>query len=439
MKKKKYKHIEVFTPSQPANYTFVERESVNKRLKRALITPGKQIIIYGHSGVGKTTLLINKLKEEKIKHITTRCMSGISLSDIIVDAFNQLEAYYLPQKELTNGSKIGGDLSTSYFGFKASLSTELSDVDKQIAKRVVDLPITPQTLAKFIGNSGHCWVLEDYHKVKTNDKILLSQIMKVFMDSSNEYPQLKIIALGAVNSAREVIQYDAEMKSRISEIEVPLMSKPKLSQILSIGERLLNIAIPEYIKEKTIAYSSGLPAITHQLALLICEENRVTETVKSPKPKEIARDSFENALDEYLEENSDTYKSIFEKATKIIHKRKNENPADILNAILLASKDEVSIHEIKDTIKLKNKGYKGNNLKKYIDELTSADREEILRYNEDSNSYYFNNPFIKAYSQCALRKESQKGINATKLIEELKDVLKKELEIAHQAFMRDFV
>ncbi len=54
---KKYKLYEVFTPSQPASFTFIERQSVIKRLDRELKTPGKQIIIYGHSGSGKTTLI----------------------------------------------------------------------------------------------------------------------------------------------------------------------------------------------------------------------------------------------------------------------------------------------------------------------------------------------------------------------------------------------
>ncbi|WP_298419788.1 ATP-binding protein [uncultured Kordia sp.] len=437
MTKKYFKHIEVFTPSQPANYTFVERESVNDRLTRAIRTPGKQIIIYGHSGVGKTSILIKKLKEQKIKYITTRCITGMTLKDIVTDAFNQLEMYYLPLKEITKGGKTGGALSASYFGLKATLSTELNDSNKQVVKRAVDLPITPQTLAKFIGKASYCWVLEDYHKIKTEDKILLSQIMKVFMDSSLDYPKLKIIALGAVNSAREVLQYDPEMKSRISEIEVPLMTDDKLLEILEKGEALLNIKFPDYIKNKTINYSNGLPAITHQLALLICEKNNIFQTIRRSRTKEIIVNTFEAALDEYLEENSDTYKSIFEKATKIVHKRKSENPINILNAILLSNQEEITIHSVKANLRLENKNYKGNNLKKYLDELTTPARAEILRFNKNSNSYYFNNPFIKAYCQCALRKDNKKDVNSSRLLQEFKGVLRKELEIAREAYFKD--
>ena len=94
------KHLvrDVFTPSTPARLTFVERESVNHRLVNALQTPGKQIVVYGHSGCGKTTLLVNKLHQLYENHITSRCMIGMSIDQIILDAFDQLDPFYTTEK-----------------------------------------------------------------------------------------------------------------------------------------------------------------------------------------------------------------------------------------------------------------------------------------------------------------------------------------------------
>lgn len=362
----------------------------------------------------------------------------MTLADIVKDAFNQLEVYYVSQKELTKGGKVGGSLSASYLGIKASLSSELNENDKVNTKKAVDLPITPQTLAKFIGESSKLWVLEDYHKVRSEDKVLLAQIMKVFMDSSVDYPKLKIVAIGAVNTAREVIQFDSEMKNRISEIEVPLMDNESLQEILTSGEKYLNIDFPEIILNKIVAYSSGLPAVTHQLALLVCESNKIYQTNKDSRPTKIDVKSFDEALDEYLEENSDTFKSVFETATRIIHKRKNENPTDILNAILISNKENITFHEVKENFILNDKNYTGNNLKKYLDELTTTNRSEIIRFNKDSNTYYFSNPFIKAYCQCAIRNSVKSEFNHSKLLKEFRDTLNNELEIARKAFLRDF-
>jgi len=438
-KKKKYELNEVFTPIQPALHTFVERRNVIKRLNRAFATPGKQIVIYGFSGAGKTTLLANKTRTSRIKSITTRCVTGMTLDDLVRDAFNQLEVYYVTTSEENVSGKIGGTLSASYFGIKASISAENSDSGKNSSKRAVDLAITPQTLAKFIGKSGNCWIIEDFHKIDQSEKILMAQIMKVFMDSSVDYPNLRIVAIGAVNSAREVIQFDPEMKTRISEIEVPLMTNEDLRDILLLGQRLLNIKFPESVLDKIVAYSSGLAGVTHQLASLVCEENGVYKTHLSVRSFDIKQSTFDLALDEYLTENSDTYKAIFEVATRIIHNRKSENPVDILKAIILSQKEAVTVSEVVENIKIGDPYYRGNNLRKYLDELTLSHRSEVLRYNKDSMTYYFSNPFIKAYFQCVLRSDLKvEALNTKILLKEFRDTLDKELEIARSSFLKDF-
>ena len=55
----------VFTPTQPAKLTFIDRDIVNNDLIDALETPGTQVVVYGHTGSGKTTLLTNKLEQVK--------------------------------------------------------------------------------------------------------------------------------------------------------------------------------------------------------------------------------------------------------------------------------------------------------------------------------------------------------------------------------------
>ena len=81
---------EVFTPTKPARLTFVERETINDKLVNGILTPGKQLIVYGHSGSGKSTLLVNKLHQLYENHITTRCMKGVTFEQIMLDAFDQL-------------------------------------------------------------------------------------------------------------------------------------------------------------------------------------------------------------------------------------------------------------------------------------------------------------------------------------------------------------
>ncbi|WPO82248.1 EutP/PduV family microcompartment system protein [Chryseobacterium sp. JJR-5R] len=434
-----YNLLEIFTPSQPADITFVERNEINRRLERALKTPGKQIILYGYSGVGKTTLLTNKLKESQIKYIKTNCITGMTINDIILDAFNQLDVYYPIEKSKSKSDSGSFDLNISFWLIKAGIKDESKSETKISHKRAVELPITPQNLAKYIGAKNLCWVIEDFHKIEESHKKQMAQIMKVFMDSSTDYNKLKIVALGAVNSAREVVQYDPEMRNRIAELEVPLMDIQNLKRIISNGEKYLNIEFDDAIKNRISTYSSGLPAVTHNLCLLMCELNNIKET-QSIK-KSILSNTFNEAMEEFLEESSDSFKIIYEHATKIIHKRKNENPLDLLNAIIQVDKENFSILEVKEIIQVIDPSYIGNNLKKYMDEFCSPLRSEVLRFNENSNRYYFSNPFIKAYIQCVLKKDvniTNSSFKSEDFREEFKNILKIELNLAKKAFILDF-
>jgi hypothetical protein len=46
----KIKITDVFTPTTPAKYAFVERQGLNDQLVEALMTPGKQVVVYGPRG-----------------------------------------------------------------------------------------------------------------------------------------------------------------------------------------------------------------------------------------------------------------------------------------------------------------------------------------------------------------------------------------------------
>lgn len=118
---------EVFTPTKPARIAFVDRDEVNDRLVNALSTPGKQVVVYGHSGTGKTTLLVNKLHQLYERHITTRCMKGLTFEQLILDAFDQIGSYYTYEKSFTHKIQTSAELASSYQLLSAKISAMTLD------------------------------------------------------------------------------------------------------------------------------------------------------------------------------------------------------------------------------------------------------------------------------------------------------------------------
>jgi len=214
---------DVYTPTTPAKLNFVERDTINSQLVNALKTPGKQLVVYGHSGSGKTTLLCNKLFQLYENHITTRCVKGLTFDHIIIDAFNQLETYFISEYTQTTKETISASVGVKYLQIQGEVKSQAERESKSVIQRYLPPQLTPQALATLIGEANCCWVIEDFHKIDEPEKEKLAQVMKVFMDMSGDYKELKMIAIGAVGTARQVVQYDPEMQNRVSEVLVPLI------------------------------------------------------------------------------------------------------------------------------------------------------------------------------------------------------------------------
>lgn len=126
--RKRFDLNEVFTPSSPAIYCFVPRnEKINDRLVNALKTRGKQIVVYGHTGSGKTTFLLNKLRETYENHITSRCMKTTTVESLLLDAFSQISPFYESEKNKTQKTAREISAEATFFEIKNNIKINKSD------------------------------------------------------------------------------------------------------------------------------------------------------------------------------------------------------------------------------------------------------------------------------------------------------------------------
>jgi energy-coupling factor transporter ATP-binding protein EcfA2 len=326
----KYKTADVFTPATPASLSFVPRVSVDAQLKRALQTPGKQIVVFGHSGSGKTTLITNAISVASLGSITSRCTKESTFESIVLSAFDKLNPFYAAENTKKDSSSSTAKLEGAYHVIKASVERAATSESSEKSTRALPPQLTAERLAEFCGAAGCCWIVEDFHKVAASEKEKLAQSMKVFMDTAADFPLVRVIAIGAVDTAREVVQYDPEMNTRVAEIAVPILSQEELVEILSKGEQLLNVRFGA-LKQQIAAYASGLGAVCHQIALNICLAAGIEETSNSEIW--ISTLNLENALKGYVADSSDTLKAAFDKAIKNKRERKFDNTRLILKAL----------------------------------------------------------------------------------------------------------
>ena len=63
----------VFTPTKAAELNYIARPNLEKQINQELCTPGKQILLFGHSGSGKTTIIRSLLNNAGQNSIRTHC------------------------------------------------------------------------------------------------------------------------------------------------------------------------------------------------------------------------------------------------------------------------------------------------------------------------------------------------------------------------------
>jgi hypothetical protein len=390
-----YAATDVFTPSTVARLTFVERRRITERVVDALQTPGRQLVVFGRSGCGKTTLVDNKLRQLYERHVTSRCMRGTKVDDLIVDAFDQLAPYFIESRKETRSRKSGLTLGTVCAQIKAELAASRDAGTEAVSKRALPPQLNVRFLAELLGEANACWVLEDFHKVEGAEKARIAQLMKVFMDLAVDYPMVKIVANGAVATGRQVVQADAEMWNRIAEIEVPLMSGDEVEEIVAKGERLLDVRFPDEIKASIKHYSNGLAAVAHQLCLNLCFERGVVET--QAETLTFTNEDFARALERWLADAADTLRSHYDAAVRVRRAPKFQYCRIVLQALARLPQDGGGWGELYEAIRAEQPAFPKRSLTRYLTQLCSAEKGELLAQDPVSGRYSFASPLMHAY------------------------------------------
>jgi energy-coupling factor transporter ATP-binding protein EcfA2 len=367
-----YSVYQVFTPNTQAKVNFIDRDAINDQLVDALRTPGKQLIIYGESGSGKSTLLLNKLEQLYANHITTQCSAATTYESLLLDAFDQLNPYYMQGRSSQRSKAISPSVQASF----VQISANISKNDQRQDARLLPPQLTAQRLAQFLGEQHLCWVIEDFHKMPPEQKELFAQSLKVFSDVSTSYPDVKTITIGATETARQVVEYDPEMINRVSELHVPLMTAAELHRIIESGQQLLNVNLSE-VAEGIVNYSLGMPSICHQLALNTCLEKNIGATQRVTIA--FSRRDLTPALKRYVRESSDTIKAKFAKALGRRVLGKYNNCLLILSALASGPVTGMTFGEVLARIHEGTRTYPRENLRRYLRELTKEDHGQLLR------------------------------------------------------------
>lgn len=402
---------DVFTPGTVAKVNYLCRKELESRITNSLGTPGVQIILYGHSGSGKTTVIRKLLDDNKYRFVRTQCTKEKTLNDVILDAFSQLDRFCVSEWKFKKGRKIGSTLKSEIDSIKSEIGCKVESSSEQIMTRLLPPRLTVQKLAEIFREGGLIWMIEDFHKLIDTEKQKLADVMKVFVDEANEdtdcHHPCKIICIGAVNTPRELLTLDSNLSPRVDQIKVPLLTDEEIKQIIEQGCSLLNVAMSEKLILNLVSYSNNIGSLAHYMCLDICNEYNVKKTSFRRIPVE--DNSFNVAIKGYLDRNSDTLQKTYDLITA-----KNKLAWYVLKTMHMHNKDSIKEKDLIRRINPKHMPITEDEIKQALKELQSHPYY-IIRYDECTESFSFSTPFWSAFIRIQLEsEEAEKNKNQKK-------------------------
>jgi len=398
VQKKPVDVTEVFTPSVPAGRGFVGRETEVDDLRKAgLRVPGAQIVVWGESGAGKSSLVNKALIDEGLIAVKTACTPGTTYEELLAAAFAGTGAFYVTETtEHAEGSlSVSASAGSDLIGAKATLEGEASAGSGTTRQPIAKPQLSPQRLVAELGSRNYSWVIEDFHKLEESERVKVAHALKVFADDGAKYPKTRVIVLGVSESVDELVIETTNVASRLVDIQVPPLGHDELGRILGVGEELLNLDFSE-IQTRLLDTAVGTASITHALALACCNEREVAQA--SDEVVAFTEPDFQKAMQSYVRTRSGRMKARFRSAMKVHRKRIYDNTELILRALAELPESGGTVGEILTIIRRGKPGYPSSNATVYLRELQQEQRGSLVRKTA-AGVYRFDEPLHHAYAK----------------------------------------
>ncbi|WP_367392883.1 hypothetical protein [Lewinella sp. LCG006] len=398
---------DVYVPGDNAKKTFVEREAIGKSFELSLETPGKQIVVYGKSGSGKSTVINAKFSIYFDDKVGMVCTSDTTYEELLKSAFDDLELYVTTQKSKTNQYLISSEGKAKSSVLEAKTLFQSSESSQNLNERVITYQISENKLARALKEKNVCWIIEDFHLLGIDVKNKLARCLKVFTDLG-----AKMIIAGIVGSPKELLLYNTELTNRLSEFYVPLMSESELHSIITAGEKLLNVEFEDNCKNVIVKLSNGYAGVCHQLCLNMCWVNDIKSTQR--KKKILGLGDLSETLYLYIGDKTDSFKKNYVNA--FIRSEEGINYAkQIILSYFRTGQDVMNLQQFKYDFKKNVKEYSYDLFAKSLDDLV---KKGVLDFNEIQSKYSISNPIFHVYCYINLKDEID-TINKERLREEV--------------------
>ncbi|WP_193090528.1 hypothetical protein [Advenella sp. FME57] len=329
MSQQNYDTTDVFGVKSKIIQSYIERERVDLAFQSA-IEDGNQVIIYGSSKQGKTSLLLKNLDESE--YIKVECAPPSTCIDIYKSILRQLGVQFVEFE--TTGTRSQGEVNgtagvkikipvIAEIGFDAggkssdekSASETIRNVEYNLA---LAQDITEILKAQEPSKEKRKYlVLENFHYLSQETQKALAYDLRVFQDQG-----IIFIILGIWREANRLVQYNGDLVDRITEIPVEPWTVDDFKKVINKGSEALNVDF-SHVQDELISNSFDSIGVIQEICKHCCFEADVFST--SPKKIYITHDNLECAIKKKTDDYATRHIRSFESFATIARKKSNQS------------------------------------------------------------------------------------------------------------------
>lgn len=400
--------IDWFTPSLPAVDNYVGRGILDKKIYREFAQRGRQVLVYGPTGAGKTSMVLDNLKrlkeQYKTNNIRVTMTNTTDITSFVAEVANKLDLKRDVQTTEADESSLGFKV-----GFKSLIGIGVDDKssNQRVTERYTgtdDFSILEEVLFK----TNTVLIVDDMENLSEKALPLrtrLAEIAKNMSDDAINYPNsyAKIVFVGIAATAEQLWDDVQSLKSRLATIKVPYLNNEESHEILENGWKHASLSsTPKQIEHATYI-SSGIGKVVHDIG------QKTGYAAIDEKTLNIEDRHINQAIGEILDVNELDFESIFEKA-----KNRRKTKTRVRNYVLyvVANSDETGMtsQNILQTINGLRKNAEDLKLNSISPALSALKEMDVLT-KDSRNKWYYVDPMFKAY----VREHSSELIDPTEL------------------------
>lgn len=277
---------DVFTPRTIVSRDMFERRNepdlgglpgLQDSLQDALRERGGQVLLYGDTGVGKSSLLKYAAEEERLDYVLVECHTGMSYDSILESAIRHM----VDVKEISRTVKVSGSVEVAGEGgipWISKLSGKIrGEAGKDKTFEVLDraaLDVLTEAM-----DEADKWliVLDNFQNIKDADvRERVAQGMETLSDRAgrSEGRDFKFVVIGIASDAATLLGDSRSYGRRTTELGVPRMPDEEIKEVLRRGFQILDIQVAPDLMNELVFFSDGFPYFAHLLGLELARAAR---------------------------------------------------------------------------------------------------------------------------------------------------------------------